>query len=539
MKKSLIFLLIALCLVMPTFANGKNESNENSEGSSQQSAVSESSSNEDTITMAMVSTWDSLIPFDTTSSYSGVILDLIYDKLVYLKADGTYEPRLAESVEMNEDSTVMTFNLRKDAYWSDGEPVTAADVVFTAKAYASPSVNALRKNQCNNFVGFGESDDSLAVKALDDYTVEFQLTEPTNKDFLLFTKFRDIYILPEHLLNDVPLKDIRTSSYWDNPVSSGPCVYEKEITGERIEFSANQNYYNTPEWDKFVVRVVPTSNLLAGLMNGEIDCLAGNVASLQLSDWDMAQQQKNLVCNSLPAVNYQYMAINTSKSYMTSEIRRIINMTINRELIVDGLLQGEGVQVFGPIPPNNIYYNDEIEEPYNPEEAKKLLAESGWDYNRTLIMSVPSGNTIREQAAVIIQQNLAEIGMKAKIVTADFATHLNRVRKGDYDFGFIGSSGSPDPSECVINFNPDHINNFSQLSDWTIFETGDKGGHVFGFEDRKICYDEYQKLLRQEVPFAFLYSSNLLEAHNKNITGIENLADSTQLNHDVWNWKIK
>ena len=101
--------------------------------------------------------------------------------------------------------------------------------------------------------------------------MKFTCTEPTNIDFLFFIKFRDIYILPEHLLGDLPLDQIRTSNYWDAPIGSGPCVYENQISGERMEFTANKNYHlKTPQWDRFVVRVVTTPNLLSGLMNNEI-----------------------------------------------------------------------------------------------------------------------------------------------------------------------------------------------------------------------------------------------------------------------------
>lgn len=494
---------------------------------------------EKTITLAMVSAWDSVIPFDTTSSYSDLILDLIYDKLVYLKADGTYEPRLADSVEMNEDSTVLTFHLNENAKWHDGEPVTAEDVVFTCKLYAAPSLATARVNNLAPFKGFGEGDDTLAVEALDEHTVQFTLKESTNIDFLLFNKFRDIYILPKHLLGDIPLDQIRSSSYWEAPIGSGPAIYESQISGERMEFRANKDYQvKTPGWDRFVVRVVATSNLLAGLMNGEIDCLAGNVGSLQMSDWDMAKSQDNLTCISAESLGYQYMAINTSKPYLTATVRQAINKCIDRSLIIAGLLQGEGVAAYGPVAPSNKYYCADIEEPYDPEGAKALLAEAGWDPSIELVMSVPTGNTTREQAAVVIQQNLAAIGIKASIVTADFATHLNKVRAGDYDLGFIGSSGSPDPSECVINFNPDHLNNFSQLSDWTVYNTGAEGEHSFDFESRKVCYDNYQRLLREQVPFAFLYYQNTLYAYNNKVEGIKDVQDYSQQNRDVWNWTV-
>ncbi|WP_320127791.1 peptide ABC transporter substrate-binding protein [uncultured Sphaerochaeta sp.] len=537
------FGIVCLCLTISMMmgCSGKAETNANGTVASETVAEKQSDpkTEEKIITLAMVSSWDSIIPFDTTSAYSDVLLDLMFEKMFFLKANGTYTPRLAERYEMNSDSTILTFYLNKNAKWTDGVPLTAKDVVFTANLYASPSLNALRKNNLAPFVGFGEGDGTLKVIAVDDYTVEFYLKEPTNADYLLFNKFRDFYILPEHILGQVPVAEIRSADYWKSPIGAGSCIYKSQISGERVEFVANKNYYlKTPQWDKFVVRVVPTGNLLAGLMNGEIDALAGNVASLQLSDWSMAKQQSNLVCTSVPSLGYQYMAINYSKAYLTPEIHRIINMAIDRKLIVDGLLRGEGVVAFSPVAPDNIYYNKDVEEPYNPEKAKALLASSGWDPNRVLVMSVPTGNTIREQAAVIIQQNLASIGIKAVIETADFPTHLNRVRKGDYDLGFIGSGGSPDPSECVINFNPDHMNNFSQLSDWTIYNAGEKGGHAFDYTERKQYYDEYQNLLREYVPFAFLYFQNNLFANTTNVHNIVDVQDYSQMNRDVWNWTI-
>ncbi|MFT4107345.1 MAG: ABC transporter substrate-binding protein [Lacrimispora sp.] len=492
-----------------------------------------------TITMAMVSAWDTLVPFDTTSSYSDTVLDMVFDKLVYLKQDGTYEPRLADSWEMSDDNKVLTVHLNENAKWQDGQPVTADDVVFTCKVYGSPTVLAVRQNNVSPFAGFKESDDSLQVEAVDSHTVKFTCAQPTNMDFLFFIKFRDIYILPKHLLGDTPLDKIRESSYWEKPVGSGPCVYESQISGERIEFAANKDYYlKSPDWDRFVVKVVATPSLLSGLMNNEIDILAGNVASLPLSDWDMAKQQQNLVCESTKTVGYQYMAINTSKDYLPAKVRQAINMAINREAIVNGLLKGQGEAAFSPFSKEHKYYNDVVNVGLNTDKAKELLKEAGWDGSHELVFSVPTGNTIREQAAVIIQQNLQEIGIKTKIESADFAAHLTKVRNGEFDLGLIGSGGSPDPSECVINFKPDHINNFSHLSDWTIYDTGAAGEQAFSFEDRKVSYDKYQGLLTEQVPFCFLYFQNNLFAHNKRIENIKDNQDYSQLNRDVWNWTV-
>lgn len=507
--------------------------------SSKDEKVEDTASSTQTITLAMVSVWDTLLPFDTTSAYSDLVSDLIFDKLFYLKADGTYYGRLAESWEISDDNKEFIINLNTNAKWHDGKEVTAQDVVFTSKLYASPTMAAIRAVNLEPVKGYGESDDSLEVEAIDKYRVKFTFSKPTNIDFIIFNKFRDTYILPSHILGDIPLDEIRKSDYWKNPIGSGPCIYKSQISGERIEFIANKNYHlSKPSWDRFVVRVVQTSNLLSGLINGEIDILAGNVASLQLSDWDMAKQQENLESISTESLGYQYMSINTQREYLPKKVRQAINIAINRSLIVEGLLKGEGEEAYGPLSKSHKYYNDGIEVEYSVDRAKQLLSESGWDENNTLIMTVPSGNNIREQAAVIIQQNLQDVGINTKIVTSDFPTHLNRIRKGDYDLGLIGSGGSPDPSESITLLKPGNINNFSQLKDSNIADIGEKGELIFNFTDRKKAYDEYQLILKEEVPFCFLYFQNSLFAYNKRIKNITDTEDTSQHNRDVWNWAI-
>ena len=95
-------------------------------------------SGEKVLTAAVSTAWDTMMPLNTTSNYTRMICDQIYDRLTQCKADGTIEGRLAESWTVNEDSTVVTFTLHDDAVWSDGEPVTAYDVVFSYQMYSDP-----------------------------------------------------------------------------------------------------------------------------------------------------------------------------------------------------------------------------------------------------------------------------------------------------------------------------------------------------------------------------------------------------------------
>lgn len=526
MKKRVLGIMLSLTMAMTSLGGALS--------------VSAAEESQKTITMAMSSSWENLVTFDSTSVYASQIFDLLYDRLIYTRNDGTYEPMLADSWEMNDDNTVLTFHLKKDATWQDGEPITAKDVEFTCKLIAAPSLAAARAVAFDWIKGYGESDDSLEVNAVDDYTVEFTCAQPTTLEYLMFTKLNGVYILPEHILGGMSYDEVRNSDYWQNPVGAGAAVYDSEISGERIEFTANKDFcLGAPDWDRLVIRIVPTSNLLAGLKNGEIDAVNGNSAAIPLSDWEMAQEDENLDTHAITGVAYQYMSINTQKDYLNETVRQAINMAIDRDTIINGLLKGEGEAICGPYASNHAYKDPEIQPQYDPEKAKELLDEAGWDSSRELVFSVPTGNTVREQSAVIIQQNLQAIGINTKIETADFATHMDKVRKGDYDLGLFGSAGSPEPSECVINFQPGQLNNFAQLTDDTLYNIGKKGENVFTHEERYACYDEFQKALTEIVPWVFLYAPKDLVAFNKRLGNTTvGEGDSLIVNQNVWEWTV-
>lgn len=528
MKKRMISMMLSLTMACSMLA-APGVAAESADGGEQK-----------TITMAISSPWENLVTFDSTSTYASALFDMMYDRLTYTRNDGTCEPMLADSWEMNEDNTVLTFHLKEDATWQDGEPITANDVVFTCKLIAAPTLAAPRAVAFDWIKGYGESDDSLEVTAPDEYTVQFVCEQPTTPEYIMFSKLNGVYILPEHLLGGLSYDEVRTSDYWEHPVTAGACVFDSQINGERIEFTANQDFcLGAPDWDRLVVRVVPTSNVLSGLKNGEIDAVTGNISSIPLADWDMAQEDENINTYAITGVSYQYMAINTSREYLDEKVRQAINLSIDRDMIINGLLKGEGEALASPFASSHAYYDEEIKPEYNPEKAKELLAEAGWDSSRELEFSVPTGNTVREQSAVIIQQNLQDVGIKTKIVTADFQSHMTKVREGNYDLGLFGSAGSPEPSESVINFQPGQINNFAHLEDDTLYNIGKEGENVFTHEERKACYDKFQEALQEIVPWTFLYTPKDLVGFSKRLSNVTvGEGDKMIVNANVWEWKV-
>ena len=514
--------------------------------STETSAAAEAGSTggEKVITMAQTGDWDTFMPMNTTNAGADNVIELMFDRLMVINTDGTFAPRLADSWETNEAQDKITYHLNENAKWQDGEPVTAEDVVYSAQVASSSEFNYLRRIRMQYFAGTDETGcetgtDSVEVKALDDHTVEFTLKTPMDPAIIYALVNRDFFIMPKHLLSNISDADLVNDAFWQNPVGSGPCIFDSMESGVSIEFKANKDYYlGAPDFDRLVFKKVQSSNLLSGLMSGDIDVLSGN-SQIPLADWEAAKNTQGIVTKSVPTFAYQYMAMNTSRDYLTEDVRHAISLAINRQVIVDQLLQGEARIAIGPLAEDHPYFDEKLLPiEYDPEKAKSMLEAAGWDSNRELEVQVSTGNEVREKSAILIQQDLQKIGIKTKIQTLDFPTLLTNARNGDYDLCFIGSSGSVDPSESVPNVTAGYMNNFAQLSDPTLGEIGESGAKEITFEARKKIYDQYQEELFKQMPMAFLYHTNDLFAYNEKLENVREGAIDYNINKNVWEWKV-
>lgn len=514
--------------------------------SAETSAAAEAGSTggEKVITMAQTGDWDTFMPMNTTNSGADNVIELMFDRLMVINTDGTFEPRLADSWETNEAQDKITYHLNENAKWQDGEPVTAEDVVYSAQVASSSEFNYLRRIRMQYFAGTDETGcetgtDSIEVAALDDHTVEFTLKAPMDPAIIYALVNRDFFIMPKHLLDSISDADLVNDAFWQKPIGSGPCIFDSMESGVSIEFKANKDYYlGAPDFDRLVFKKVQSTNLLSGLMSGDIDVLSAN-SQIPLADWEAAKNTQGIVTKSVPTFAYQYMAMNTARDYLTEDVRHAISLAINRQVIVDQLLQGEARIAIGPLAEDHPYFDEKLLPiEYDPEKAKSMLEAAGWDSNRELQVLVSTGNEVREKSAILIQQDLQKIGIKTKIQTLDFPTLLTNARNGDYDLCFIGSAGSVDPSESVPNVTAGYMNNFAQLSDPTLGQIGESGAKEITFEARKKIYDQYQEELFKQMPMAFLYHTNDLFAYNEKLENVREGAIDYNINKNVWEWKV-
>lgn len=539
-KSILVLLLIAVFTITAC-----SKADNSQQDPSSTPGESPSGSNKEVVTMAIISTWDTLNIYNTSGNYGNAVADQLFERLVYRTHDGQILPRLATSWEMADDNQSMTFKLNENVLWHDGEKLTADDIVFTIQAMTNPTVDNYYRSAFNVLAGtdndgIAQDSKSVGVEAVNEYTVKFTFKEPKDPDSILNAFLSFLYVLPKHLLENDDPASINKSEFWKAPVGAGPFKYVKDVAGETLQLEAFPEYYQgSPDFKTLVVRVVPAANLTAGLMNGDIDVVA--MGSIPLSDWNTVKNSDSIVAASVNEYSYQYMLFNLSESneaFQDAKVRIAFDKAINKKLMVDQLMLGEGNIAVGPMPSYHPYYNDKlVANGYNPEEAKKLLEEAGFDFGKEYLLIVPQGNQVREQSALLIQQDLAAIGVKIKIETYDFATLLAMLREGKADLGLLGGGSNIDPGESSVILKPGDPRNYSLLTDSKWYDIAAKGASLTNLDERKIVYDDYQQALLEDQPYIWLYHQNSLWAYSKRLSNVP-IDDFVWLNFATWQWKL-
>lgn len=545
MKKRLTQVLVLLLATVLLFAAcGKSEDVQENPAATDGTQDAVTGPKDEVVTMAITSTWDTLNIYNTSGNYGNAVADQMFERLVYRNHDGEVLPKLALSWKMAEDYKSMTFNLAENVLWHDGEKLTTKDIVFTCQAMTNEAVDNYYRSAFNVLAGtdkngIAQDPESVGVEAIDEKTVKFTFKEPKDPDTILNAFLSFLYVLPEHILGE-DYASINDSDYWKAPIGSGPFKYVNDVAGESLELEAFTDYYQgCPDFKTLVVRVVPAANLSAGLINGDIDVVA--MGSIPLSDWETVKNTEGIVAASVKDYSYQYMLFNLSKSntaFQDPKVRTAFDKAINKKMIVDKLMLGEGQIAVGPMPSYHPYYNDKlVPNEYNPEEAQKLLEEAGFDFSKEYLMIVPQGNQVREQSALLIQQDLKAIGVKIKIETYDFATLLSMLREGKSDLGLLGGGSNIDPGESSVILQPGDARNYSLLTDSKWFDIAAKGAALTDPAERKEVYDAYQQALVEDQPYIWLYHQNDLWAYSKRLTDVP-IEDFVWLNFASWKWKI-
>ncbi|MGD9098028.1 MAG: ABC transporter substrate-binding protein [Desulfobacterales bacterium] len=476
-----------------------------------------------------------LDPAYETDGNSFMVCDNIYEALVFYADESTaLEPGLAESWDISEDGKTYTFNLRKGVMFHDGTKFDANAVVF--------SIGRMMKERNVKFLGEGyeipaqerppeywvsmEMDDIVgSIEAVDEHTVVFRLKQ-VNAPFLanLGMDFADI-ISPTAFLKN-PEEFLR------NPVGTGPFKFAQWVKDDRIILEKNTDYWDKdagPYLDKVVFRSIPENSVRF------LELKTGNIHICQFpnpQDIAMAKQDENLILPTQPGMNIGYLSFNHTKEPWKSnvDLRKAIAYAINRKAIVDNLYQGLGQVARNPIPPTMWGYNESIPGyAYDPAKSKEHLQKAGFPDGQGLgeitLWSMPVPRPYNPDGVKIgeaMAADLAQVGIKAKVVTFEWGTYLKRQREQPDDMdlfqlGWTGDNGDPDNFLAVLFDGKASTSIRTQWINDAYHDLMVQGRETIDQDKRTEIYEAAQQIFFDECPAIAVAHSTVIWPAQKSV----------------------
>ncbi len=512
------------------------------------------------------------------------VLRWVFSPLLVLDNE-TLEPSpliAAALPEISEDKLRYTFRLRPEVTFSDGRPLTAADVVFTMKAIKHPLVLAphLRSN-------YESVQDAIALDAT---TIRFELEKPY---FLNTLVLGGISPLPRHhydpgrLLADISVAELDAFESLDperkqratdfathfnadfhrNPVGPGPFVLRDQdrdvITGERIDLRHRSDYWAPDDpslgdaWvDRIVFRIISNREAaLVALKRGEVDTL--ELTPLQYkSNEDNESFQEKIATHVSTRGGYVYIGWNLKREiFQDARVRRALSHLVDKRNIIEKINYGLAVPVESPVFVERAEYNRTLA-PYSfdPERAKALLGDAGWvDTNDDGVLDrefngkrkdlrfelmTGSGFAPARDAGLAIVDSFKRVGIDASLRAIDFSIMLARASRFDYDgimLGWVGTAGPPDL------YNRFHSSqaieggwNRSSFKNAEADRILEAYRAEFDSEPRKVLYDRLQEIIYEEQPYTFLFSRKIVTAWNRRFHGARWYRSGETDYHEWW-----
>ncbi|MGG4409135.1 ABC transporter substrate-binding protein [Niallia taxi] len=478
-----------------------------------------------TMYIGLVNAPVSFNPINSSDIAASWLEKFMFDTFLEMTGPLEFTPKLADSFE-TEDNQTFTIKLNEKAEWSDGTPVTANDVAFTMNLVANPKTETAIGTYLTIIDGLNESgkfpDGVTEIPSLtivDDKTIQFKTKTPVDPNMVKEQLGSKFMILPEHVLKDVAPEDLQKDPFMQKPtVTNGPFKFVQYAKDQYVEYEKNDNYYlGEVQLDKMFVKIMPAANLVAQLQTGEIQMnAAGGIGKIAVQDFDTVKGFENVTTKTEKTYGYQNMMFNTEK--ITDEkVRQAFAYAIDREKIVNQLLKGEGEIVDGPYTSVSPYLDKDLATyTYDPEKAKQLLEEAGWDFDKTIDFVVPIGNKVREQSADIIAQNLEAIGIKLNTTTYDFPTIMSKAKAGEFDLLLMGFTNTIDPDVTTV-YGSNATSNYTNYSNPEVDKLLLAGKQEPDTEKRKEIYNELQAIWSKELPVFTLYSDYDFGAISKDV----------------------
>ncbi len=523
-----------------------------------------------------------LNPITTNDNSAKTLYNFMYDGLLSQDPQTlAFVPDLADSLpRLSDDHLLYTFHLRPTAVFSDGHPLTAADVVFSFKAVKNPLI--LDASSLRNYF-----EDVVDVSAPDSLTVMIRMRKPY---FMADIQLGDLKIMPKHILDPRNLTDQYTIAQTNDTVEvtrnkamqqfadwfgsaelkrepaylvgSGPYVFEKWKTGEQIVLRRNTHYWPSPcSWRRGY------ADAIVGVI---INDRAAAISALKTEDIDFFESvppplyDEQMDTSKIPYITkspyeqsvYTYMGFNARKTvFADKRVRQAMCHLMNRDYLIKTIMRGYAKTVDGPVYRNRPEYDTTlIPYDFNPTKARQLLTEAGWTdsdgdgvldkmvdghsvkFDFSIIVN--AGNEARENIAILFSNEVKKLGIQCHVSRVEWSVFLKQTATHSFD-AYIGSWINDNiPSDPY------------QL--WHSSQADNEGSNYVGFrnkradqimEQNRVEFDEskritlmheFQQIVHDEAPYAFLWTPQLLALYNKRLAGVRFMTINPGFNPLEW-----
>lgn len=533
-------------------------------------------------------TFNPIIASDTASRritgflFPGFVNVNVDEAVIAPFSEGVAAGGIVNDWTISEDGTVYTFNLREGLAWSDGTPITSADVIYTWNAIQAGAEGIVDTPLSFVIDPTGETG-ILSVEAPDDFTV---VVTYANAECTALSNAGVLYPAPAHVL-PADLAELNDAAFNQGPtVSGGTFAFSEFRPGEQVALAANTAYFEGPvNPTGFIYRNVPDQTVMVEqFLAGENNVIDGPAVGRR-ADIRAAADAGNASVFSFPGNAWDYLGLNLADPnnpqngldadgnpidqgnhpiFGDVRVRQALSLGINVEDIIDAAVFGEGERMTSFIIPASWAYATDLPViAFDPEAAGDMLTEAGWvddDGDATtariaqgaefaedgtplsFTLYTNEGNTRREAVGTLIQDQLAQIGVQVNFQTIDFNTLIDIMNSQTFDAFILGwRNGYPDDPDATQLFTPasDVVgsgSNNTSFSNADFLRLNNEAKSLPGCDpaDRAPLYQEMQAIFQQELPYIPLFAINGMYAATSSVTGFDPRPSALYWNADTW-----
>jgi peptide/nickel transport system substrate-binding protein len=487
MKKFLILLMAFIMLLsLSACSNGEQPTN-----------PSEISNEKTELTMGYQTDPEGLDPQRTAAASTFVVTNNIYDTLIGVTQGWEIKPRLAEKWDISEDGMEITFKIRKDVFFQNGRQLKSSDVEF--------SFNRLKDEESPKARDYANI---KKIEIIDDYNIKF-VTEKLDVELLKNFAYPWVAIVPEEEVANLKTK----------PVGTGAFELKEWVPQQHIILERNENYYGIkPKLETVKLELIPdATSLMAGLQVGDLDIIpltGDQVKTLKdNTDYSILAQPMNAV---------QIMSLNTDNKILSNEkVRQAMSMAINKDEIIEASSFGYGDKIGSHLPTTSPDYydtNDVME--YNPERAKELLKEAGYENGFDIKLTLPKNYQIHVDAGQVIADQLSKIGIRVNIELVEWGTWVSEVYSGKkFEMTVVGHTGRLDSYAFLSRYKSDS-EDYISLKTGEVDELLNKALQELDGDKRKDIYKQIQIVLASKLPAIYVQTPYTMLGMQNNVKGM-------------------